>query len=131
MLPCDTGYQPVLTIHVAWHGLVGRVTRNHFQPRPQKPCNFQRRCALARSRDTANVLQSMTQTLSQPPAAPPILDYEPAHGNRDATIGLLYGIAAYSFWGIVAEYFKLLAHVPPMVVLSNRIAWSTLFLLIV
>ncbi|MBC8106520.1 MAG: hypothetical protein H7Z14_08020, partial [Anaerolineae bacterium] len=60
----------------------------------------------------------------------PMLDYEPAptHNDRDATIGLLYGVAAYSFWGIVAAYFKLLAHVPPMVVLSNRIAWSALFL---
>ncbi|CAN5516314.1 EamA family transporter RarD [soil metagenome] len=72
----------------------------------------------------------MTQTITQPPA-PPTLDYAAARNNRDATTGLLYGVAAYSFWGIVAAYFKLIAHVPPLVVLSNRIAWSALFLVIV
>lgn len=73
----------------------------------------------------------MTQTIAQPSAPPPTLTAASEHANRDGTIGLLYGVAAYSFWGIVAAYFKLLAHVPPMVVLSNRIAWSALFLVIV
>lgn len=70
----------------------------------------------------------MTQTIVQPSLSTAAAT---GHANRDATIGLLYGVAAYSFWGIVAAYFKLLAHVPPMVVLSNRIAWSALFLVIV
>src|SRR4026207_278753 len=73
----------------------------------------------------------MTQTIVQPSAPPPPLASASEHANRDATVGLLYGIAAYSFWGIVAAYFKLLAHVPPLVVLSNRIAWSALFLVFV
>lgn len=53
------------------------------------------------------------------------------HAHRDATIGVIYGVAAYSFWGIVAAYFKLLAHVPPLVVLANRIAWSTVVLVVI
>src|SRR5262245_183478 len=70
----------------------------------------------------------MTQTITPVSAAPVSLSHTSAQPNRDATIGLLYGVAAYSFWGIVAAYFKLLAHVPPLVVLSNRITWSALLL---
>ena len=67
----------------------------------------------------------MTQTVDEPRAAQSP-NATTATSHRDATVGLLYGIAAYSFWGIVAAYFKLLAHVPPLVVLSNRIAWSAI-----
>src|SRR5688572_5992020 len=75
----------------------------------------------------------MTQAISQPLSPTPALidQQSPHHTHRDATIGLIYGIAAYSFWGIVAAYFKQLAQVPPLVVLSNRIAWSTVVLVII
>jgi chloramphenicol-sensitive protein RarD len=42
--------------------------------------------------------------------------------------GFLYALGAYLAWGVVPAYFKLLAHVPPLVVLAHRILWSTLFL---
>lgn len=42
--------------------------------------------------------------------------------------GLLYGIGAYSLWGIFPLYFHALSEVPPWVVLCHRIIWSVLFL---
>jgi chloramphenicol-sensitive protein RarD len=42
--------------------------------------------------------------------------------------GLLYGLAAYGWWGLVPLYFKLIADLPPAEVLAHRILWSLLFL---
>lgn len=47
----------------------------------------------------------------------------------DSKSGLLYGIAAYGFWGAVPVYFKLLEHVSATELLAQRVAWSTLLLL--
>ncbi len=47
---------------------------------------------------------------------------------RNARAGLLYGISAYSMWGVFPLYFRALAHVPPLVILCHRILWSALFL---
>lgn len=41
-----------------------------------------------------------------------------------AKLGLIAGIAAYTFWGLFPIYFKLTASVPPMELLAHRIAWS-------
>jgi len=38
--------------------------------------------------------------------------------------GLLYALAAFGFWGLVAVYFKALQHVPAMEVLAHRVFWS-------
>jgi chloramphenicol-sensitive protein RarD len=40
----------------------------------------------------------------------------------------LYGVGAYSMWGVFPLYFHALAEVPPWVVLCHRILWSVLFL---
>ena len=48
-----------------------------------------------------------------------------------ARTGLLCGLAAYTAWGIIPLYFRVLSHVPPMVVLCHRILWSALFLMVV
>lgn len=48
-----------------------------------------------------------------------------------ARTGLLYGISAYTMWGVFPLYFHLVAHVPPLVVLCHRIVWSVLFLALV
>jgi chloramphenicol-sensitive protein RarD len=45
--------------------------------------------------------------------------------------GLIYGLAAYSLWGIFPIYFHALSEVPPWVVLCHRIVWSSLFLAVV
>jgi len=39
----------------------------------------------------------------------------------------MYGLGAYLFWGLVPAFFKQLAHVPPIVVLSHRVVWSVVF----
>lgn len=42
--------------------------------------------------------------------------------------GLGYGVLAYLIWGVFPLYFKALAHIPPLQVVSHRIIWSVLFL---
>jgi chloramphenicol-sensitive protein RarD len=46
---------------------------------------------------------------------------------HSARAGLLYGLGAYLFWGLVPAFFKLVAHIPPLVVLSHRVVWSVAF----
>lgn len=62
-----------------------------------------------------------------PPHAETALDGGAAH----ARAGLLYGLSAYSMWGVFPLYFHALAHVPSLVVLCHRIFWSSLFLALV
>ena len=45
--------------------------------------------------------------------------------------GFWAGVAAYTIWGLVPIYWKLLKHVPAAQVLGHRIVWSLAFLLIV
>jgi len=45
--------------------------------------------------------------------------------------GLIYGLAAYSLWGIFPLYFHALSEVSPWVVLCHRVVWSSLFLVAV
>jgi chloramphenicol-sensitive protein RarD len=49
-------------------------------------------------------------------------------GRRGARAGLLYGLGAYSLWGVFPLYFHALAEVAPWIILCHRIAWSVLFL---
>lgn len=49
----------------------------------------------------------------------------------DNTAGIWYGIAAYSIWGILPLYWKLLVVVPPLEILAHRIFWSFLFMILV
>jgi chloramphenicol-sensitive protein RarD len=42
--------------------------------------------------------------------------------------GLFFGLGAYLFWGVLPLYFKLLAIVPPIEIVANRILWSLIFL---
>ena len=44
--------------------------------------------------------------------------------------GFWSGVAAYTIWGLVPIYWKLLQHVPAIQVLGHRIVWSLAFLLI-
>jgi chloramphenicol-sensitive protein RarD len=45
--------------------------------------------------------------------------------------GLIYGLSAYTMWGVFPLYFHALSYVPPLVVLCHRIFWSSLFLALV
>lgn len=40
-------------------------------------------------------------------------------GHRHARVGLAYGLSAYLIWGFIPLYFKLVADVPPLVVLCE------------
>lgn len=45
--------------------------------------------------------------------------------------GLLYGVAAYTIWGLMPSYLKLLTHVEPLQLLAHRVLWSAALLLVV
>ncbi len=49
----------------------------------------------------------------------------------DNTIGIWYGIVAYSLWGILPLYWKLLITVPPLQILAHRIIWSFIFMIMI
>lgn len=55
-------------------------------------------------------------------------DHTPHH--PEAATGLVYGIVAYLVWGFFPIYFKAIASVPPLQIVSHRIAWSVLFLVL-
>jgi len=57
-----------------------------------------------------------------------IAGVETEASRAGARAGLVYGLAAYTMWGVFPLYFHLVAHVPPVVVLCHRIVWSVLFL---
>ena len=44
------------------------------------------------------------------------------------TKGTIYAILAFTFWGLVPIYFKLVSHVDAFEILVHRILWSVLFL---
>ncbi|MBE0542641.1 MAG: EamA family transporter RarD [Verrucomicrobia bacterium] len=48
--------------------------------------------------------------------------------TREARTGLMYGLAAYTMWGVFPLYFRALAHVSPWVIVCHRILWSAVFL---
>ena len=50
--------------------------------------------------------------------------------HNEAGAGLLSGIVAYLIWGFFPIYFKALGAVPALQVLSHRIVWSVVFLLL-
>jgi chloramphenicol-sensitive protein RarD len=44
--------------------------------------------------------------------------------------GIIYGIVAYTLWGILPLYWKLLIAVPPLEILAHRIFWSFFFMVL-
>ena len=44
--------------------------------------------------------------------------------------GFWAGVAAYTIWGLVPVYWRLLRHVPAIQVLGHRIVWSLVVLAI-
>ncbi|MDD2852048.1 MAG: EamA family transporter RarD [Desulfuromonadaceae bacterium] len=51
--------------------------------------------------------------------------------HPEAGLGLTYGIVAYLVWGFFPIYFKSIAAVPPLQVVSHRIVWSVLLLALI
>lgn len=53
------------------------------------------------------------------------------HSKAEARrLGVIYGLAAYLCWGFFPVYFKSVKIVPPLEMVSHRIVWSLLFLLL-
>src|SRR5436305_3157465 len=48
--------------------------------------------------------------------------------HHDRRAGFGFGLGAYLVWGVLPLYFKLLAAVPPIEIVANRILWSLIFL---
>jgi chloramphenicol-sensitive protein RarD len=44
--------------------------------------------------------------------------------------GILYGLGAYALWGFFPIYWKLLHHIPAMQLISHRIGWSFVLLML-
>lgn len=61
------------------------------------------------------------------PSAPAVPFFAEDASTR---VGLMYGIAAYGWWGLVPIYFKAVAHVPALEVLAHRVAWSAVLLIV-
>ena len=49
--------------------------------------------------------------------------------NTEAQIGIGYAVLAFSAWGFIPIYWKLLNTVPSMEILTHRMVWSVFFLL--
>lgn len=49
----------------------------------------------------------------------------------DPPSGYAFGIAAYTLWGVIPLFFKLLHGIPPLEVLAHRACWSCLVLAII
>ena len=48
--------------------------------------------------------------------------------HKSARAGLVLGLSAYLIWGVLPLYFKALAHVGALEIVSHRVVWSLLFL---
>ena len=46
-----------------------------------------------------------------------------------SAVGALCAVAAFGWWGLVPVYFKAVAHVPALQVLSHRVVWSVVLLI--
>lgn len=47
-----------------------------------------------------------------------------AQALADQKLGLIAAVGAYGIWGMLTLYYAALAHVAPLEVVSNRVAWS-------
>ena len=61
-------------------------------------------------------------------APAPSLNQPLAAADRNARIGLAFGLLAYALWGVLPVYFKSLTGVPAIDIVAHRIVWSLLFL---
>jgi chloramphenicol-sensitive protein RarD len=60
----------------------------------------------------------------------------PAEGTlpparENAAAGLLFGVAAYAYWGLTPVYLKAVQEVPPGELLAHRIVWCALLMVLV
>lgn len=58
------------------------------------------------------------------PAGPSLIGRPP---RDQTTVGLAYGITAFTIWGVMPIYFKLIRDVPALEILGHRVLWSVVF----
>ncbi len=49
------------------------------------------------------------------------------HSEAEVRAGVLLGLGAYTLWGVFPVYFKLVAEVAPLEILTHRIVWAVPF----
>ncbi len=54
-----------------------------------------------------------------------------SESSQDTRDGLLYGLAAYGFWGLMPLYFWLVGTVAPLEILAHRIVWSVVLVAVI
>ncbi|NVN89412.1 MAG: EamA family transporter RarD [Desulfuromonadales bacterium] len=54
----------------------------------------------------------------------------PHSSHGEAGTGLLYGLCAYLVWGFFPVYFKAFGTIPSLQIVSHRILWSVIFLML-
>ncbi len=52
----------------------------------------------------------------------------PGSPSNRSVAGVALGLSAYLWWGLSPIYFKTIAHINPVVVVSHRVVWSVLLL---
>lgn len=62
----------------------------------------------------------------QPPLEAPALPAGP-HAGRDRLLGALLAGGAFTFWGIIPPFWKLLGHVSQLQVIAHRVVWTCAF----
>ncbi|PHM74858.1 EamA family transporter RarD [Xenorhabdus kozodoii] len=50
--------------------------------------------------------------------------------NQQTTKGILYALGAYLIWGLAPIYFKAIQYVPPDEIVSHRVIWSVVFMIL-
>jgi chloramphenicol-sensitive protein RarD len=48
--------------------------------------------------------------------------------SRESRSGLIAGVAAFTTWGLIPVYWKLLSNLPAIEILAHRFVWTTVFL---
>ncbi|MFT3966589.1 MAG: EamA family transporter RarD [Sphingobium sp.] len=53
------------------------------------------------------------------------------HDSSDYRRGLIFAFLAYASWGLLPIYFRMVASIGPIEVLSHRVLWSCVFIMII
>jgi chloramphenicol-sensitive protein RarD len=70
-------------------------------------------------------------TTAEPDSSSSIPALTSAAPAVDPPSGYAFGIAAYTLWGVIPLFFRLLQGIPPIEVLAHRACWSSLVLAII
>jgi chloramphenicol-sensitive protein RarD len=75
-----------------------------------------------------NNSSDINQEMNRPAQASLANGEAPSH--EEAAKGLLFGLSSYLIWGFFPAYFKLFGEVPSLEIVSHRIVWSFVFLML-